>query len=90
MYLRLAKNSNIPLTGLNCLGLGDMLRRNPNLASVVFPSIEETVVDVELFNTKLKEGNTSCDGARACQAWEWFLQFVEMSAVKKGNVSVIL
>ena len=90
MYLKLT-NSNTPLTGLNCLGLGDILRRNPTVTSVVFPSIEETVVDVVFFfKTKLKEGNTSCDGVRACQAWEWFLQFVEMSVVKEGIVSVVL
>ena len=62
-----------------------LLRRNPTVTSVVFPSI-----DFDFFKMKLKEGNTSRDGVRACQAWEWFLQFVEMSAVKEGIVSVVL
>lgn len=63
-----------------------MLRTNPNVARVVFPSLEDAVVDVEVFKSKLRQGNISGDGDKVNQAWLWFLQFVDMSTKKEGKV----
>ena len=40
--------------GMNCLSLGDMLRKNPDLVTKVFPSTEDAQVDAELMTKKIK------------------------------------
>ena len=40
--------------GLNCLGLGDLLRGNPDLVNKVFPSTKDALIGVELMTKKIK------------------------------------
>lgn len=72
--------------GLNCLGLGDLLRRNPDLVNKVFPSTKDALIDVELMTKKIKlDVREKTDSQEKQQAWQWFLQFVRESDALKGN-----
>ena len=72
--------------GLNCLGLGDLLRRNPDLVNKVFPSTKDALIDVELMTKKITlDVREKTDSQEKQQAWQWFLQFVRESDALKGN-----
>lgn len=72
--------------GLNCLGLGDLLRRNPDPVNKVFPSTKDALIDVELMTKKIKlDVREKTDSQEKQQAWQWFLQFVRESDALEGN-----
>lgn len=72
--------------GLNCLGLGDLLRGNPDLVNKVFPSTKDALIDVELMTKKIKlDVREKTDSQEKQQAWQWLLQFVRESDALKGN-----
>lgn len=72
--------------GLNCLGLGDLLRGNPDLVNRVFPSTKDALIDVELMTKKIKlDVGEKTDSQEKQQAWQWFMQFVRESDALKGN-----
>ncbi len=79
--------------GLNCLGLGDLLRKHQSIASYVLPSTKEVAIDPEIFKGMLSKGKESnneddnCDSMEQKQSWEWFLQFVDDAASLKGSVT---
>ena len=43
--------------GLNCLGLGDLLRMYPVIKNVIFPSPDQVRVDPETLKRKLQQAN---------------------------------
>jgi len=66
--------------GMNCLGLGDLLRENPDLVNKVFPSAKDVLIDVDLMTKKIKlDVGEKVDSEEKQQAWQWFLQFVKES-----------
>ncbi|XP_078370231.1 uncharacterized protein LOC144653970 [Oculina patagonica] len=66
--------------GMNRLGLGDLLRENPDLVKKVFPSAKDVLIDVDLMTKKIKlDVLEKVDSEEKQQAWQWFLQFVKES-----------
>ncbi|KAL9961661.1 hypothetical protein ACROYT_G030652 [Oculina patagonica] len=66
--------------GMNCLGLGALLRENPDLVKKVFPSAKDVLIDVDLMTKKIKlDVLEKVDSEEKQQAWQWFLQFVKES-----------
>ena len=43
--------------GLNCLGLGDLLRMYPVIKNLIFPSSDQVKVDAETLKRKLQQAN---------------------------------
>ena len=78
--------------GLNCLGLGDLLRRYPVIKNVIFPSPDQVKVDPETLKRKLQQAKLrtteSCKEDTE-QSWNWFLQFIEEAGSCEGASSFI-
>ena len=71
--------------GVSCLGLGDMLRKNPDLVTKVFPSTEDAQVDAELMTKKVKlDDYERMDSQEKEQALQWFLQFIKEFDTPEG------
>ena len=75
--------------GLNCLGLGDLMRKYPVLTSVVFPSLAEAVVDPDVILQKLNdiknENKVTLSGEKEELAWQWLKQFIETEGCSVGK-----
>jgi len=70
--------------GLNCLGLGKLLRSYPTLiAPIVFP--DESQVDPNVIKQKFERGTQGCDSEQKERAREWFFKFIDESANLEGN-----
>lgn len=68
------------------MGLGDLLRGNPDLVNKVFPSTKDALIGVELMTKKITlDVREKTDSQEKQQAWQWFLQFVRESDALKGN-----
>ena len=82
--------------GLNCLGIGNLLRKHQSIASYVLPSTKEVAIDPEIFKGQLLKGKESnndgdtCESTEKKQSWEWFLQFVDDAASLKGSVMLCI
>ena len=65
--------------GLNCLGLGDLLRKYPVIKDLVFPSPDKVEIDPKTLKSKFLQakGQTTESCKEDEQSWKWFLQFVE-------------
>lgn len=70
---------------LNCLGLGDLLRKYPVIKSRIFPSPDEANVDPETLQRKLQQAKQQAtDEGCTEQSWNWFLQFVDEAGSCEG------
>ena len=73
--------------GMNCLGLGVLLRENPDLVNKVFPSPKDVLIDVDLMTKKIKvDVGVKMDSEEKQQTFQWFLQFVKESGELEGNI----
>ena len=73
--------------GMNCLGLGDVLRKNADLVTKVFPSTEDAQVDAEVMRKKIKvDDYENMDSDEKKQALQWFLHFERESDKVEGTV----
>ena len=65
-------------TGMNTCNLGTLMRSNPSVASIVFPSLEDAEADVELMKARFKGIDSSdFDTNEKRNAVQWFLDFLE-------------
>ena len=72
--------------GLNCLGLGKILRSYPSIiAPIIFPSPDDVKVCPEDVKMKFQGYEQDCDTQERIQAKEWFWDFIGESAVLKGK-----
>ena len=75
--------------GLNCLGLGDLLRKYPVIKDTVVPSPDNVEIDPETLKSKFLQAKGQA--AENCkedeQSWNWFLQFVEEAGNCEGATS---
>lgn len=75
--------------GLNCLGLGDLMRKYPVITRVVFPSLADSVIDPEMLLNRLEElkkkNRIEVSGEKEEQAWQWFTQFIRQEGSCKGK-----
>lgn len=69
--------------GMNSCDLGTLMRSNPPVASIVFPSLEDTEVDVKLMKARFK-GVDSFDSNEKRNAVQWFLDFLEDADKESG------
>jgi len=72
--------------GLNCLGLGDLLRKYPVIKNTVFPTPDNVVVDPETLKRKLQHAKEQATESHKEdeQSWDWFLQFIEEAGSCEG------
>lgn len=75
--------------GLNCLGLGDLLRKYPVIKDIVFPSPDKVEIDPETLKSKFLQakGQAAENSKEDEQSWNWFLQFVEEAGNFEGATS---
>ena len=76
--------------GLNCMGLGDLLRRHPSISSYVLPSLNEAAIDSDILKVMLSKAK---DSIKDCsleqdQSWSWFQQFFDEAANLKGSIKM--
>ena len=69
--------------GMNSCDLGTLMRSNPPVVSIVFPSLEDTEVDVKSMKARFK-GVDSFDSNEKRNAVQWFLDFLEDSDKESG------
>ena len=77
---------NSLLKGMNSLSLGDLLGTYPCFAKIVFPSVNDALVDIEQFcnSVKVVDGEeTDCPEKEL--AWNWFLKFAQESNNERGK-----
>lgn len=76
--------------GINCLGLGDLMRKYPVITRVVFPSIADSVIDPEVLLNRLEElrkkNRIKVNGEKEEQAWQWFTRFIGEVGSCKGEL----
>ena len=64
--------------GINTCDLGTLMRSNPSVASVVFPSLEDVEVDVKLTKAKFEGVDSSdFDTNEKRNDVLWFIDFLE-------------
>ena len=68
---------------MNSCDLGTLMRSNPPVVSIVFPSLEDTEVDVKLMKARFK-GVDSFDSNEKRNAVQWFLDFLEDADKESG------
>ena len=72
-------------TGMNTCDLGTLMRSNPSVASVVFPSLEDAEVDVKLMKARFKGIYlVDFDSDKKRNAVQWFLDFLEEADKELG------
>ena len=72
-------------TGMDTCDLGTLMRSNPSVASVVFPSLEDAEVDVKLMKARFKGINSvDFDSDEKRNAVQWFLDFLEEADKELG------
>lgn len=72
-------------TGMNTCDLGTLMRSNPSVASIVFPSPEDVEVDVKLMKARFKGIDSfDFDTNEKRNAVQWFLDFLEEADKESG------
>lgn len=72
--------------GLNCLGLGSLMRKYPVIRSIVFPTPDKVDIDPDTLKRKLQvaKAQTEESHKEGQQSWDWFLQFIEEAGSCEG------
>lgn len=74
---------------MNSSGLGDLLRKHPQLFKIVFRTLEDHNINPLLVKDKLRLSDeiNSVETEAKRNSWEWFMQFVDESFLLIGKYS---
>ena len=73
--------------GLDCMGLGRILRENPSVSKEVFPTKDDVDIDATMVKERLRTGiygQHDTGSAEQKLACEWFYKFIDESSSLKG------
>ena len=73
--------------GLDCMGLGRILRENSSISKEVFPTKDDIDIDPDMVKDRMRTGiYEQCDSRSAEQklACEWFYKFIDESSSLQG------
>lgn len=63
--------------GMNTINLAKLVKTNPSVGHLVFPTKEQVEIDVEILKKKIRlEQTQQIDTEEKQKAYDWFLKFV--------------
>lgn len=73
--------------GLDCMGLGKILRENSSISKEVFPTKDDIDIDATMVKERMRTGIHGQHDTRSAEqklACEWFCKFIDESSSLKG------
>ena len=71
--------------GLNTLHLGTLLSDHPKVATLVFPTVDEVAVNIDVLLRRVKQDPLSCHVEKSDTAFGYFKEYLQKASERDGG-----